>query len=287
MAEYKREATFAMVAAIAVVVVLASAVMYLPLGINSTTGTPPGSQLHYTGVSTSTVSTLTTTTTTSLGFITTTTTMGGYTIVTTSTATYGGCVALQPIDEGKVLGTVLNSSQVTKFTKTSFSYNWWYESRESCTGELPPIVQVNITGSQSVSGNWTSQYLVTYSNNTLITAEVAFSYQITSLNVTKLPDMPQGPISYTPQQEQVIQVALTNSTVRQMTSGITYFVPYFYHFGSCCNQTYPNDYYVVLAQVNGPLSWGVYLNSNANQVIGVYQYHDCRYNNWNGTSCAP
>jgi hypothetical protein len=182
---------------------------------------------------------------------------------------------------------VLNSSHVTPYTKTSFSYNWWYESRESCTGELPPIVKLNITGFTSVSGNWTSQYLVTYSNNTLITAEVSFSYQIISLNVTKLPDLTQGPISYTPEQQQVIQVALTNSTVRQMTSGITYFVSYFYHFGSCCNQTYPNDYYVVLNQVNGPLSWGIYLNSNANQVIGVYQYHDCRYNNWNGTSCTP
>jgi hypothetical protein len=285
MAEYRREVTVAAVAAIAVVVVLASAVMYLPLGTSPTTGPPPGSQLQYTGATTSTVSTLTTTTT-SLGFITTTTTFGG-TVVTTSTTTYGGCVALQPIDESKVIGTVLNSSQVTPYTKTSFSYNWWYESRESCTGELPPIVQVNVTGSQSVSGNWTSQYVVTYSGNTMITAEVSFSYHITSLNLTKIPDQTQGPISYTPQQQQVIQVALTNSTVRQMTSGITYFVPYFYHFGSCCNQTYPNDYYVVLNQVNGPLSWGIYLNSNASQVIGIYQYHDCRYNNWNGTSCTP
>jgi len=282
MAEYKREVTFAMVAAIAVVVVLASAVMYLPLGTNQTTGTPPGSQLHYTGVSTSTDSTLTTTTT-SLGFITTTTTMGGGPYVTT---TYSGCLAQQPIDEGKVIGTVLNSSQVTQFTKTSFSYNWWYESRESCTGELPPMVKVNVTGSQNVSGNWTSQYLVTYTNNTLITAEVSFSYQITSLNVTKLPDLTQGPISYNAQQQQVIGVAVSNSTVRQMTSGATYYVPYFYLVGAG-NQTYANDYYVVLDQVNGPLSWGIYVNSNASQVIGVYQYQDCRYFGWSGNSCTP
>lgn len=272
MAEYKREVTFATVAAIAVVVVLASAVMYLPMGTSPTTGTPGG-------VSTSTGSTQT-----SLGVRTTTYTPGGGPTITT---TYGGCIALQPIDEDKVIETVLNSTRVTPYTKTSFSYNWWYESRESCTGELPPIVKLNITGSTSVSGNWSSQYVVTYSNNTLITAEVSFSYQITSLNITKLPDLTQGPISYTPQQQQVIQVALANATVRQMTSGTDYFVSYFYHFGSCCNQTYPNDYYVVLNQVNGPLSWGIYLNSNASQVIGVFQYHDCRYNDWNGTSCTP
>ncbi len=272
MAEYKKEVTVATVAAIAVVIALASAVAYLPLVTTPTTGSQtPGS--------TSTGSTQT-----SLGVITTTYTLGGGPTITT---TYGGCIALQPIDEGKVIGTVLNSSQVTPYTKTSFSYDWWYESRETCTGELPPIVKLNITGSMSVTGNWTSQYLATYSNNTLITAEVSFSYQIISLNVTKLPDLTQGPISYTPQQQQVIQVALTDSTVRQMTSGITYFVSYFYHFGSCCNQTYPNDYYVVLNQVNGRLSWGIYLNSGANQVIGVYQYQDCRYNNWNGNSCTP
>lgn len=265
MAEYKREIASAAVAAIVVVIVLASAVSYLPLGTNRTTSTD-------------------TTRTTSLGVITTTTTMGSQPIVTT---TYSGCVALQPIDEGKVIGTVLNSSVVTQYTKTSFSYNWWYESRESCTSELPPILKVNVTGSQNVNGNWTSQYLVTYSNNTLITAEVSFSYQITSMNVTKLPDLVQGPISYTAQQQQVIEVALSNSTVRQITSGITYYVPYFYHFGSSGNQTYANDYYVVLNQVNGPLSIGIYLNSNAKQVIGVYQYHDCRYNSWSGTSCTP
>lgn len=274
MAEYKREITSAAVAAIVVVIVLASAVSYLPLGTNPTTST----QLPA-AVSTGT------TQTTSLGVITTTTTMGSQPTVTT---TYSGCVALQPIDEGKLIGTVLNSSAVTQYTKTSFSYNWWYESRESCTSELPPIVKVNVTGSQNVNGNWTSQYLVTYSNNTLITAEVSFSYQITSMNATKLPDLVQGPISYTAQQQQVIEVALSNSTVRQITSGITYYVPYFYHFSSSSgNQTYANDYYVVLNQVNGPLSIGIYLNSNASQVIGVYQYHDCRYNSWSGTSCTP
>ncbi len=274
MAEYKREVTFATVAAIAVVVVLASAVMYLPMGTSPTTGTQPA------GVSTSTGSTQTSTT---LGVITTTTTMGPGPTITT---TYSGCLALQPIDESKVLGTVLNSSEVTQYTKTSFSYSWWYESRESCTSELPPIVQVNVTGSQSISGNWTSQYLVAYSNNTLITAEVSFSYQITSLNVTSLPDLVQG-ISYNAQQQQVIGVAVSNSTVRQMTSGVTYYVPYFYHFVGTGNQTYNNDYYVVLDQVNGPLSWGIYINSNASQVIGVFQYHDCRYNGWDGNSCTP
>jgi len=274
MAEYRREVTLATVAALAVVVVLASAVVYLPLATNQTTVT-----------STSTGSTLTTITT-SLGVITTTTTMGGYTIVTTSTTPNGGCPP-QTIDEGKVIGTVLNSSEVASYTKTSFAYDWLYETGDSCTGELPPVVQVNVTGSQSVSGNWTSQYFVTYSNNTLITAEVSSSYQITSLNVTKLPDVTQGPVSYDAQQQQVIGVAVSSSTVRQMTSGVAYYVPYFYHFGGSGNQTYANDYYVVLNQVNGPLSWGIYINSNATQVIGAFQYHDCRYNSWNGTSCTP
>src|SRR6202035_3395252 len=69
----------------------------------------------------------------------------------------------------------------------------------------------NVTGVQSVTGNWTTGYNVAYTHNELI--NVSAAGVVTHVAVYPLPDR-NYTISYSSQQQQVIQIALSNSTVR-------------------------------------------------------------------------
>ncbi|MGI0081495.1 MAG: hypothetical protein ACRECH_17985, partial [Nitrososphaerales archaeon] len=201
------------------------------------------------------------------------------------TTTFQGCVGIPNTDEGRVVTTVLNSSAVSQYTTGAFSFNWVYNTRESCTFVQPPLIEVNVTGFQSVSGNWSSEYVVTYGNNTLLEAEVSQSYQILNFTVAKIQDWTQN-ISFTSQQEQVIAFALSNSTVQKMTGSGNYYVDFVSPPIGSGNQTFSGDYYVVMDQVNGNLAIGIYVNSSITQVVGVYQMQVCRLFGWNGNYCA-
>jgi hypothetical protein len=200
-----------------------------------------------------------------------------------STTVYGGCLAFT-FNETKALGTVLNSSEVEPYLRGAFSYNWEYASRETCTSWLPPIVSVNVTGFQSVAGNWSTEYLVTYGNSTLLRAEVSSAYQVVNFTATRLPDSTQT-LSFTPQQQQAISLALSNPTVKGYLAGIDYYAASVYLPTPSGNQTVSDRYVLYFDQVNGSLVVGVFVNSSITQVVGAYETHACRLFGVNGNIC--
>jgi len=268
--ESRRGLSWTSVLAVAVILVFASAAVYLQAG--------PGK-----GVSGHPSTSGTTSNGPQLGTMTTQYTPGSSGQV--GTTGYGGCLAI-PFDEEMALGTFLNSSEVESYLRGAFAYNWEYASRDSCTSWLPPIVKVNVTGFQSVTGNWSTGYLVTYGNGTLLRGEVSSSYEVVNFTAAKLPDLTQS-ISFAPQQQQVIALALSNSTVRSYLAGTDYFAASIYPPAPSGNQTVSNRYVLYFDQVNGGAVVGVFVNSGVTQVVGVFKGYDCRLFGVNGNTCSP
>jgi hypothetical protein len=194
-----------------------------------------------------------------------------------------GCLPVT-FDEEKASGTMFNYSETQSYLRGAYAYSWAYDSRESCTSWLPPIITVNVTGFQSVAGNWSSQYVITYGNNTLLKAEVSRSYQVVNFTATRLPDWAQT-LSFTPQQQQAIALALSDSAVKGYLAGIDYFAVSAYPPMPSGNQTVSDRYTLYFDQVNGGLVVGAFVNSGVTQVMGVFETHACRLFGPNGNIC--
>jgi len=85
----------------------------------------------------------------------------------------------------------------------------------------------NVTGRQIVTGNWTGEYHVAYVGNELVNISAAFTkpstYAVTHVAVYHLPNR-NYTVSFTQQQRQMIEIALSNSTVKQLMAGYPYYV---------------------------------------------------------------
>jgi len=131
----------------------------------------------------------------------------------------------------------------------------------------------NVTGVQSVTGNWTTGYNVAYSHNELI--NVSAAGVVTHVAVYPLPDR-NYTISYSSQQQQVIQIAMSNSTVRGDMYGGPYYVEYAepYITGGTC----PGSAHIFLYQVDGQNAVGVIVNCPGGKVS--YVYGDFYWSKW-------
>ena len=187
-------------------------------------------------------------------------------------------------DAALVMNLTLNSPQVQSYVRNAYSYYV-----ECCSSSSPPPFEgatinafINVTGSQTVSGNWTSSYFVSYSGIEALAVDVQFTapstYQLTSINATSLPGWNYS-VVYTPQQQRVIDAALSNDSVRgdMANDGISaYYVANVTIFPTG-NSTFGRDYFLTINQIDGPKFIGVFVNPNTMQVTGAYEDSTASY----------
>jgi hypothetical protein len=173
---------------------------------------------------------------------------------------------------GKVVSLVIDSPEVQSYVVSAYSY--YIQTPPAPDDSNLAAVKVTVTGNQSVSGNWTTGYTISYAGNESLYGLVRFSqpvnytythYTLVNVTLTKYPVENQS-IMFDAQQQRVIQVALTNSSVKALMKGNLFYVnsvaitPGF-------NGTYAGDYIVSLQQVNGAEGIGVFVNAGATTVV--------------------
>jgi hypothetical protein len=141
--------------------------------------------------------------------------------------------------------------------------------------ESSPIHQcaiLNITGSQVVSGDWTGGYHVSYLSNKLLNITIEFDkymqpprYVVTHVSVYGLSDR-KYLVSFTPQQKQVIRVALANNTVNSLMADHTYYVRIVYPYGG---GPLTGTQAVQLFEVNGAIEINVNVSSDLSSVVAA------------------
>jgi len=296
LAEYKREVgALAAVAVIGVLVLAAAAVYFFPSNTGTSIPSPHGTATAASSTQTfpgsTTLPMMLTTTSVSISLGSTFSTIGLSSTTTyippaENTTTIG---ATSPQwDAAPAVNLTLYSPLVQTIIKSAYSY-----SVDCCTSSsslqsnnTSIYLAIYVVGSQAVSGNWTSRYLVTQSGVEMLAATVRYtepaSYQLASVNITSLSGQ-NYTISYTPLQQEVIRAAISNGSVNNYIDddGLPpYYVGNVTAFGGG-NLTYAGDYFLTLLQVNGPKFLGVYVNSTTMQVVKVYEdsmaYSMCYY----------
>jgi len=271
--------------AIVVAAVLLSAALY------ATAGRTPKT--------TTSVATTTTETIIDLGSITTATGSGTATAatssspssslsVTSSTTTTGNAAAVTTTlqtqstgptangsaagwDSGLAVNATLNSPQVLGIVRSAYDYGVIGISSSPSDPSLISVL-VNVTATQSVTGNWTTGYTVTDSGLTILNVTLRFTepstYSLLSVRATPLPDRTES-LTFTPQQQEVIRVALSNGTVRGFMAdyGVgSYYVPGVSQ-SPMANGTYGGDYYLSFSHIDGNKAISAYVNSAITQVV--------------------
>ena len=132
------------------------------------------------------------------------------------------------------------------------------------------FVTFSVTDSRAISGNWTSEYSLTYSQRFNLNVTVEFTppsaYQVINVGIQDLPNFNQS-ISFTSQQMQIIHVALSNSTVKQYTAQSEYYVQSVTYFPNSGNETFAGDYQVNIGQANGSCEIQIFVNPTTNSVV--------------------
>ena len=276
MSEYKRQV------GIAVTIALIGA-FSLAILANYSFPAQPGSV--------STVSNTSSMTSIAPGATATTTTSGPESVTTSSTTTT--VTTLPPTSTLTQNGTSLpiandgiNFTEVDSVAFSSPSVQAFWNKNVNTTqgygvgpvvkgqdGSSLVFVTFSVTDSRAISGNWTSEYSLTYSQRFNINVTVEFTppsaYQVINVGIQDLPNFSQS-ISFTGQQMQIIQVALSNSTVKQYTAQSEYYVQSVTFFPSSGNQTFAGDYLVDIGQVNTSCVIGIFVNPNTNTVVTTY-----------------
>jgi hypothetical protein len=272
LSEYKKQAGVAVTIALIGAFGLAIFASYsFPVQPGTITTTP-----H----STSTVSILpgptVTTTSESQTVSTGSTTTTVITLPPTSTNGQNGTsipVVSNGVNISEAVSVALNSPAVQGYVANAFS-NSVEQAYSSSSDPSLIFVTFNVTSSRGISGNWTTGYSLTYSGRAILNTTIQYTapstYQVTNLAVTNLPAYTQS-ISFTSQQQQIIEVALSNSTVKQYTAQSEYYVQSVTYFPpNSGNQTFAGDYLVYIDQVNGSCAIGIFVNPNTNAVVTTY-----------------
>jgi hypothetical protein len=129
------------------------------------------------------------------------------------------------------------------------------------------FADVYVVGAQTVTGNWTTGYTMTYTGRQIFNGTVQYTepstYNVTGIAVTSLANQSYQ-ITFDATQEQAIGVALANSTVKADIGGMAYFVTF---ADPQVNGTL--GHWVQIRQVNGYRSLGVLVNSDLTEVSEV------------------
>ena len=163
----------------------------------------------------------------------------------------------------------LDSRAVLAFIKTAYEYHIVYFGHSKANSNVMYAV-LNVTGSQVVTGNWTSGYSVSYVGDKLLNVTVlqvvASHYEVTHVSAYALPDRNES-VAYTPVQVQAIQAALSNSEVKSLMADPPYYVEF---VGTSGNATSAGTYYVQLYQVDGTGIVGAFVDPSLSTVVGSY-----------------
>jgi hypothetical protein len=173
-------------------------------------------------------------------------------------------------DPGLAVEAALASPQAQNYIKTAYSYSILGLSQTSASPIMISIL-LNVTGSQSVSGNWTAGYTVSYTKLNYLNVAVQFTkpsnYTVVRVRPTQSPDRNLS-INFTPTQQKVIGVLLSNATVTQAV-GAAFYVQSVSVF-PITNGTYGGDYFVYLYQLNGTRTIGAFVNQGMTAMIASY-----------------
>jgi len=172
--------------------------------------------------------------------------------------------------------SVLNSSLVFPLVNGAYFYNVSYVSG-GFSSTAPTHIILNVTGTQDVTGNWTTGYHISYSNNKLLNITVqkgTSAWVVTDVIINDMPNR-SNYLTFDPQQQENIQAAFSNDTVQALMSGSQYYVRIVYpHGGTAANPLEG----VQLYQVNGIRAINIDLNSTLSVV-------DASLGTWAGVSC--
>lgn len=168
-----------------------------------------------------------------------------------------------------VRNATLDTPQVLPYIKTAYEYHLVYFAHSQANWDVMYAV-LNVTGSQVVTGNYTTGYQVSYVGNRLLNVtflRVAFQhFDVTHVSAYTLPDRNES-MAYTPQQVQAIGVALSDANVTSLTAGSPYYVEF---VGSSGNATSATNYVVQLYQVNGTKIVGAFVNLSLDSVVNSF-----------------
>jgi len=163
----------------------------------------------------------------------------------------------------------LESAQVQAFIKSAYEYHLVYFGRQIGGPNVTHAV-LNVTGTQVVTGNWTTGYRVSYVANALLNVTVQHpvpsTYEVTQISVYPLPDR-NASVTFTTQQVQAIQTALSDPKVKALMSQPPYFVQSAKPFS---NGTINNAYFVQLYQIDGTGFVGAFVNQSFTSVLSSY-----------------
>jgi hypothetical protein len=166
------------------------------------------------------------------------------------------------------------SPQVLQYIGHAYSYSVGNFSTSS-NGTLT-FIGTRVVTTQTVVGNWTTGYTVSYTGIKELNVTVQFTppsiYIVTNVGVSSLPDQNDAQaISFNSQQQQVIQVAVSNSTVKHFTSQVSYYVESVSQIPFAQgNSTNAGDYVVSLFQANGSRFMDVWVNQSITTVFTIY-----------------
>ena len=185
----------------------------------------------------------------------------------TSNPTANGAESWSP---GLAVQAALTSPQAQNYVKTAYSYGILGLSQTSASPIMISIL-LNVTGSQIVTGNWTAGYTVSYAKLNLLNVTVQFTktsnHTVVRAWPTQLPDRNLS-IDYTPTQQKVISLVLSNVTITQSVGPESYVesVSVF----PITNGTFGGDYFAFLYQLNGTRIVGAFVNQGITTVLASY-----------------
>ena len=184
-----------------------------------------------------------------------------------------------PIDQY----TTLSSPQVLPFVESAYEeYFAYFHNAAGPTNRT--FALLNVTGRQEVTGNWSAGYQTAYVNNYLLNVTVSHTgpsgNEVTHVSVYKLPDRHYTTHPFTALQQQVIEGALANATVRSLMAGGQYYVTYVSPLENNTvsgppqtnnsTQVFPDTYFVQFNLVNGTAYVSAYVSTSFAAVYSSY-----------------
>ncbi len=192
-----------------------------------------------------------------------------------STETYGNitwtvsrCVSYG-FPSALLKNATLDSREVLPFIRTAYEYHLVYFAFSRTNANLMYAV-LNVTGSQVVTGNYTTGYQVSYVGDKLLNVTVLqvvpSHFKVAHVSAYALPDR-SGSVAYTVQEQQAISVALSDPKVRSLMVEPPYYVEF---VGSSGNATVTNSYFIQLYQVDGTGIVGAFVSTSLQTVVKAY-----------------
>jgi len=165
-----------------------------------------------------------------------------------------------------VRNATLDTRQVLPFIRTAYEYHLVYFAHSQTNWDVMYAV-LNVTGSQVVTGNYTTGYQVSYVGNKLLNVTVLRvvyqHFDVTHVSAYALPDRNES-VAYAPQQVRAVSLALSDPKVTSLMAGDYYYVEF---VGSSGNATTAANYLVQLYQVDGPGIVGAFVNVSLDSVV--------------------